>query len=180
MRITQTNKAFYITVVVTSKTLSATSARSLLSLNAAMENYFTTQPSSSSSSSYLFMSHGLLSVSKHEELSNSKDGGGDDARCSPHAGCVDAKSSPHVGGESSAGRDGRGAGAVDVFAMKKRGEKRERRPRYAFQTRSQVDILDDGYRWRKYGQKAVKDNNFPRFVQGDFMNLISVLDDTWV
>ncbi|KAL9246587.1 hypothetical protein vseg_020104 [Gypsophila vaccaria] len=34
--------------------------------------------------------------------------------------------------------------------------------RYAFQTRSQVDILDDGYRWRKYGQKAVKNNKFPR------------------
>nr|XP_043608467.1 probable WRKY transcription factor 75 [Erigeron canadensis] len=32
----------------------------------------------------------------------------------------------------------------------------------AFQTRSQVDILDDGYRWRKYGQKAVKNNKFPR------------------
>ncbi|XP_021775843.1 probable WRKY transcription factor 75 [Chenopodium quinoa] len=37
-----------------------------------------------------------------------------------------------------------------------------RRHRYAFHTRSQVDILDDGYRWRKYGQKAVKNNKFPR------------------
>nr|AYD59715.1 WRKY transcription factor 56 [Ziziphus jujuba] len=34
--------------------------------------------------------------------------------------------------------------------------------KYAFQTRSQVDILDDGYRWRKYGQKTVKNSNFPR------------------
>lgn len=41
-------------------------------------------------------------------------------------------------------------------------EKRIRRPRYAFQTRSQVDILDDGYRWRKYGQKSVKNNLYPR------------------
>ncbi|EOA19295.1 hypothetical protein CARUB_v10002187mg [Capsella rubella] len=41
---------------------------------------------------------------------------------------------------------------------KKKGKKQ----RYAFQTRSQVDILDDGYRWRKYGQKAVKNNKFPR------------------
>nr|CBY88801.1 WRKY transcription factor [Humulus lupulus]CDW17319.1 WRKY transcription factor [Humulus lupulus] len=40
--------------------------------------------------------------------------------------------------------------------------KKARKPRYAFQTRSQVDILDDGYRWRKYGQKAVKNNKFPR------------------
>ncbi|XP_065856445.1 probable WRKY transcription factor 75 [Euphorbia lathyris] len=44
----------------------------------------------------------------------------------------------------------------------KKGEKKIRKPRYAFQTRSQVDILDDGYRWRKYGQKAVKKNKFPR------------------
>ncbi|PON95401.1 WRKY domain containing protein [Trema orientale] len=44
----------------------------------------------------------------------------------------------------------------------KKGEKKIRKPKYAFQTRSQVDILDDGYRWRKYGQKAVKNNKFPR------------------
>ncbi|CAO2818165.1 unnamed protein product [Amaranthus hypochondriacus] len=41
-------------------------------------------------------------------------------------------------------------------------EKKIRRHRYAFHTRTQVDILDDGYRWRKYGQKAVKNNKFPR------------------
>lgn len=35
-------------------------------------------------------------------------------------------------------------------------------PRFAFQTRSDEDILDDGYRWRKYGQKSVKNSNFPR------------------
>ncbi|CAI9769585.1 unnamed protein product [Fraxinus pennsylvanica] len=35
-------------------------------------------------------------------------------------------------------------------------------PRFAFQTRSEEDILDDGYRWRKYGQKSVKNSNFPR------------------
>ncbi|KFK25550.1 hypothetical protein AALP_AA8G129300 [Arabis alpina] len=40
--------------------------------------------------------------------------------------------------------------------------KKGKKQRYAFQTRSQVDILDDGYRWRKYGQKAVKNNKFPR------------------
>ncbi|XVF13892.1 hypothetical protein REPUB_Repub09cG0008400 [Reevesia pubescens] len=44
----------------------------------------------------------------------------------------------------------------------KKKEKKIRKPRYAFQTRSHVDILDDGYRWRKYGQKAVKNNKFPR------------------
>ncbi|XP_058103149.1 probable WRKY transcription factor 75 [Magnolia sinica] len=45
---------------------------------------------------------------------------------------------------------------------KKKGEKKVRKPRFAFQTRSHVDILDDGYRWRKYGQKAVKNNKHPR------------------
>ncbi|GMN45096.1 hypothetical protein TIFTF001_014287 [Ficus carica] len=36
------------------------------------------------------------------------------------------------------------------------------RPRFAFQTKSADDILDDGYRWRKYGQKAVKNSAYPR------------------
>ncbi|KAI3463124.1 hypothetical protein Pfo_019787 [Paulownia fortunei] len=49
-----------------------------------------------------------------------------------------------------------------VGTGKKKGDKKIRYPRFAFQTRSQVDILDDGYRWRKYGQKAVKNNKFPR------------------
>ncbi|XVF80140.1 hypothetical protein PTKIN_Ptkin15bG0046400 [Pterospermum kingtungense] len=40
--------------------------------------------------------------------------------------------------------------------------KKTSRPRFAFQTRSPDDILDDGYRWRKYGQKAVKNSNYPR------------------
>ena len=31
-----------------------------------------------------------------------------------------------------------------------------REPRFCFQTRSDVDVLDDGYKWRKYGQKVVK------------------------
>ncbi|XP_052139297.1 probable WRKY transcription factor 3 [Oryza glaberrima] len=30
------------------------------------------------------------------------------------------------------------------------------------QTTSEVDLLDDGYRWRKYGQKVVKGNPHPR------------------
>ncbi|TXG62948.1 hypothetical protein EZV62_009942 [Acer yangbiense] len=40
--------------------------------------------------------------------------------------------------------------------------KKATRPRFAFQTRSVDDILDDGYRWRKYGQKAVKNSIYPR------------------
>ncbi|OEL25773.1 putative WRKY transcription factor 71 [Dichanthelium oligosanthes] len=45
---------------------------------------------------------------------------------------------------------------------KGKGEKRPRQPRFAFMTKSEVDHLEDGYRWRKYGQKAVKNSPFPR------------------
>nr|QRX38912.1 transcription factor WRKY15 [Lilium regale] len=40
--------------------------------------------------------------------------------------------------------------------------KPNREPRVVVQTISEVDILDDGYRWRKYGQKVVKGNPNPR------------------
>lgn len=59
--------------------------------------------------------------------------------------------------------------SCEVKTGKKKGEKKIRKPRYAFQTRTQVDILDDGYRWRKYGQKAVKNNKFPRLVESLFL-----------
>jgi len=42
--------------------------------------------------------------------------------------------------------------------------KPNREPRVVVQTVSEVDILDDGYRWRKYGQKVVKGNPNPRSV----------------
>ncbi|XP_051137584.1 probable WRKY transcription factor 43 [Andrographis paniculata] len=34
--------------------------------------------------------------------------------------------------------------------------------RVAFHTRCEEDILDDGYKWRKYGQKSVKNSAHPR------------------
>lgn len=37
-----------------------------------------------------------------------------------------------------------------------------REPRIVVQIESEVDVLDDGYRWRKYGQKVVKGNPNPR------------------
>ncbi|XP_073289204.1 probable WRKY transcription factor 26 [Primulina huaijiensis] len=37
-----------------------------------------------------------------------------------------------------------------------------REPRIVVQTTSEIDILDDGYKWRKYGQKVVKGNPNPR------------------
>ncbi|XP_073006759.1 uncharacterized protein [Typha latifolia] len=49
-----------------------------------------------------------------------------------------------------------------VSKPKSKGEKRQRQPRFAFVTKSEVDHLEDGYRWRKYGQKAVKNSPYPR------------------
>ncbi|CAL4988181.1 unnamed protein product [Urochloa decumbens] len=141
-----------------------------------MENYHmlfgttAAQPSSSTSNSYNFLAgsssllrdndrgqqagHSASGLSSHggsflAELSgnSSKDGG-----ASPPAA---SRGESSAGPVAEADRPAGGAG-------KRKGEKKERRPRYAFQTRSQVDILDDGYRWRKYGQKAVKNNKFPR------------------
>ncbi|KAG0487969.1 hypothetical protein HPP92_006780 [Vanilla planifolia] len=42
------------------------------------------------------------------------------------------------------------------------GNKLVKKPRVVVQTTSDVDILEDGYRWRKYGQKSVKGNPNPR------------------
>ncbi|KAI3987237.1 hypothetical protein MKX01_031721 [Papaver californicum] len=42
------------------------------------------------------------------------------------------------------------------------GSRTVRQPRVVVQTTSDIDILDDGYRWRKYGQKVVKGNPNPR------------------
>ncbi|KAE9610830.1 putative transcription factor WRKY family [Lupinus albus] len=42
------------------------------------------------------------------------------------------------------------------------GSRTVKEPRVVVQTTSEIDILDDGYRWRKYGQKVVKGNPNPR------------------
>lgn len=82
------------------------------------------------------------------------------------------RSDVHGSSTSSEAKDGAensNSGSFQVteseLGKKKKGDqKKAKKPRFAFQTRSQVDILDDGYRWRKYGQKAVKNNKFPRYV----------------
>ncbi|CAL9225896.1 unnamed protein product [Arabidopsis halleri] len=49
-----------------------------------------------------------------------------------------------------------------VGKTKKNEVKKQREPRVSFMTKSEVDHLEDGYRWRKYGQKAVKNSPYPR------------------
>lgn len=49
--------------------------------------------------------------------------------------------------------------------MKKMKARRKvREPRFCFKTMSDIDILDDGYKWRKYGQKTVKNTQHPRYA----------------
>ncbi|WVZ98935.1 hypothetical protein U9M48_044305 [Paspalum notatum var. saurae] len=54
--------------------------------------------------------------------------------------------------------DGGGGDGVSVAG----NNRTVREPRVVVQTMSDIDVLDDGYRWRKYGQKVVKGNPNPR------------------
>ncbi|KAI7757263.1 hypothetical protein M8C21_032254 [Ambrosia artemisiifolia] len=75
-------------------------------------------------------------------------------------------------GSVSLGYDGEGDESeskrrkVEAYAADVSGATRAiREPRVVVQTTSEVDILDDGYRWRKYGQKVVKGNPNPSASQ---------------
>ncbi|CAL4927432.1 unnamed protein product [Urochloa decumbens] len=80
----------------------------------------------------------------------------------------DAAASSSSSGDAdgaAAGREDRKPAAETAStkpAAAKKGQKRARQPRFAFMTKSEIDHLEDGYRWRKYGQKAVKNSPFPR------------------
>jgi len=72
-------------------------------------------------------------------------------------------------GSESLGYDGEGDESdskrrkIEAYATEMSGATRAiREPRVVVQTTSEVDILEDGYRWRKYGQKVVKGNPNPR------------------
>ncbi|XP_039033734.1 probable WRKY transcription factor 51 [Hibiscus syriacus] len=41
-------------------------------------------------------------------------------------------------------------------------EKVEQRHRVAFRTQSEIEVMNDGYKWRKYGKKSVKNSPNPR------------------
>ncbi|XP_054796253.1 probable WRKY transcription factor 43 [Prosopis cineraria] len=52
--------------------------------------------------------------------------------------------------EGSSSRDIGSSGEINI------------KDRVAFKTKSEVEILDDGYKWRKYGKKRVKNSPNPR------------------
>ncbi|KAI4365537.1 hypothetical protein MLD38_021515 [Melastoma candidum] len=78
---------------------------------------------------------------ENSQMSNS--GGGDEDRAEPDA------------------KRWKGDGD-DYETISAAGNRTVKEPRVVVQTMSEIDILDDGYRWRKYGQKVVKGNHNPR------------------
>ncbi|KAI3908826.1 hypothetical protein MKW98_029376 [Papaver atlanticum] len=63
---------------------------------------------------------------------------------------------------SKGSEDGTDLSKNKLNKQNKKVDKKQREPRFAFMTKSEVDHLEDGYRWRKYGQKAVKNSIYPR------------------
>ncbi|KAK2636824.1 hypothetical protein Ddye_031616 [Dipteronia dyeriana] len=126
-----------------------------------MENYQTLFPASSSSTMVINNNYnngnniGFLGLMSEMEINNNPGGGLSFMN-------NNNSSSSNMMSLSNKG-DNNGFVESDNKKIKGSSEKKKmKNPKYAFQTRSQVDILDDGYRWRKYGQKAVKNNKFPR------------------
>ena len=59
----------------------------------------------------------------------------------------------------------RSSSAASKVTPKKASKKKKvrgREPRVALITKSDIEHLEDGFRWRKYGQKAVKNSPHPR------------------
>ncbi|RLM98531.1 putative WRKY transcription factor 26 [Panicum miliaceum] len=93
------------------------------------------------------------------------------AGCGPeHSGATPENSSVTFGDDEAENGSQRSDGdEPDAKRWKEDGEnegssggKPVREPRLVVQTLSDIDILDDGFRWRKYGQKVVKGNPNPR------------------
>ncbi|KAJ0089981.1 hypothetical protein Patl1_13868 [Pistacia atlantica] len=55
-----------------------------------------------------------------------------------------------------------GIGGQTEGSSNNESESGRERKRVAFKTKSEIEILDDGYRWRKYGKKMVKNSPNPR------------------
>ncbi|OEL17305.1 putative WRKY transcription factor 71 [Dichanthelium oligosanthes] len=101
----------------------------------------------------------LLTPNSSVSLSSSdREGEGQPRRCKKGR----AKAEDEVAAEGDEKDQEDRENSTKANKSKKKAEKRKRQPRVAFLTKSEVDHLEDGYRWRKYGQKAVKNSPYPR------------------
>ncbi|XP_076952313.1 putative WRKY transcription factor 57 [Bidens hawaiensis] len=87
---------------------------------------------------------------------------GDLSVSNPLASSSSSDDRPESCASGEAGSSGKTPSSETGGKIKKKGPKRIRQQRVAFVTKSEIDHLEDGYRWRKYGQKAVKNSPFPR------------------
>ncbi|XP_008808914.2 WRKY transcription factor 71-like [Phoenix dactylifera] len=55
-----------------------------------------------------------------------------------------------------------GSSSSRVYGSGMQTPKEQGVSRVAFRTKSEIDILDDGFKWRKYGKKSVKSSPNPR------------------
>ncbi|KAF7840428.1 putative WRKY transcription factor 71 [Senna tora] len=83
-------------------------------------------------------------------------GGGETSPVTQNSSLSSSSNSEAVGEEDS----GNKTNTEDQSQVK--GEEEAKKLGFAFMTKSEVDQLEDGYRWRKYGQKAVKNSPYPR------------------
>ncbi|KAG6488576.1 probable WRKY transcription factor 13 [Zingiber officinale] len=88
-------------------------------------------------------------------------------RASKEVGAVQVNHGGMISSKNNGKPDsGLGVGSMSMRTMMKKKVKGARRkmrePRFCFKTMSEVDVLDDGYKWRKYGQKVVKNTQHPR------------------
>ncbi|KAF3781982.1 putative WRKY transcription factor 13 [Nymphaea thermarum] len=86
-----------------------------------------------------------------------------DHRCLPSWG-EEAGDHHHVANKriAPAAHDHHRLAAAPMKMKKVKARRKVREPRFCFKTMSDIDVLDDGYKWRKYGQKVVKNTQHPR------------------
>lgn len=126
-----------------------------------MENYQTFFPSSSTGKSVYPMTTNYIANSSDHLFSH----GDHSSSSGGFLGVMKQNFGPKIDTVKNESHNGAFHGSENEGkSSKTMGKKKIKKSRFAFQTRSQVDILDDGYRWRKYGQKAVKNNKFPRYI----------------
>ncbi|KAL5722265.1 WRKY Transcription Factor [Ranunculus cassubicifolius] len=74
--------------------------------------------------------------------------------------------SNHVSGEQLADSLEENGDDNQLISIERRREgkkpKADNVSRVAFRTKSELEVMDDGYKWRKYGKKSVKNTPFPR------------------